>query len=185
MLGTWARILNNVPGSRLVIKSPGMRHKSLRTSLYAEFQRAGIPEERVIMQGLLPTVLDHLEFISSVDIALDSYPYNGTTTTCESLFMGVPVISCAGRTHVSRVGASILSVINLGELVAESVDDYIEKARVLASDGQRLIHYRNSLREKMLCSPLMDVVGFTGKLESAYREMWRLWCLEQNEEKQA
>jgi len=176
MLNLWAHILNKVNGSHIVIKSPAMRHKQLRESIYAFFNQAGISSERITMQDLLPTVLDHLSYISNVDIALDTYPYNGTTTTCESLFMGVPVISLAGRVHVSRVGASILNSVNLGELVAGSDEDYIGKACSLAGDHERLKEYRTTLRQKMQGSPLMDVEGFTRKLETAYHEMWRRWC---------
>jgi protein O-GlcNAc transferase len=176
MLTIWGKILTNIPGSRLIIKSPGMSHPPLRNALYEQFLRAGIMAERIEMLEMLPSVHDHLAFFNQVDIALDTYPYNGTTTTCEALWMGVPVISLAGRSHVSRVGTSLLTNIGLADLAAESDDEYIAKACALALDSERLACYRNSLREMMQHSQLMDIQGFTRNLELAYRKMWQRWC---------
>lgn len=177
----WAKILKRVPGSRLLMKLAGSNSKQLQDSIFESFERFGISRERVELVDMLPNILEHLDLFNSVDIALDTYPYNGTTTTCEALFMGVPVVSLAGRVHVSRVGTSLLEQAGLPELVATTETDYIEKAVNLASDVDKILHYRTSLREILQKSPLMDAEGFTLTLESAYRKMWQIWCQKQRE----
>jgi predicted O-linked N-acetylglucosamine transferase (SPINDLY family) len=111
-----------------------------------------------------------------VDIALDTFPYHGTSTTCDALWMGVPVVTLAGQSHVSRVGLSLLSNIGLPELVATTVDEYVGVAVNLATDRDRLKRLRLTLRERMQNSPLMDSPTFARNLEAAYRQMWRKWC---------
>src|SRR5262249_2790960 len=115
-----------------------------------------------------------------IDIALDPFPYTGGTTTCDALWMGVPVVSLVGKTGVSRSGLSILSNIGHPEWTADSVDRYIDIATALASDPIRLAEIRRTLREQMRSSPLMDAVGFTRNVESAYRTMWTRWCASTN-----
>ena len=126
--------------------------------------------------GHAQSSVEHLELYKRSDIGLDTFPYNGATTTCEAIWMGVPVITLAGETHVSRVGASILSHVGLPELIAESLEDYLKKAVQLAGDPDRLKALRNNLRSMMARSRLMDTNGFTRSLESAYRQMWHRWC---------
>jgi predicted O-linked N-acetylglucosamine transferase (SPINDLY family) len=113
---------------------------------------------------------------NEMDIALDTFPYNGTTTTCDALWMGVPVIALAGQTHVSRVGVSLLSNIGLSETIAATTDEYISLAVALARDRDRLKTLRLGLRERMKTSPLMDADKFARDVEAAYRQMWRTWC---------
>ena len=117
--------------------------------------------------------LDHLARYNNIDIALDPFPYNGTTTTCDALWMGVPVIALAGKTHVSRVGVSQLSNIGLPELIAADKDAYVEIAVALANDVPRLAELRSGLRQRMHISPLMDAPRFTRNLEAAFMQMWR------------
>ena len=119
---------------------------------------------------------EHLKQYHRVDIALDTFPYNGTTTTCEALWMGVPVITLAGNTHASRVGASILSQLGLKEWIVSSIDDYSNIAAALASDIENLKNLRRTLREKLQNSSLMNEKGFILKLETAYRRMWLNRC---------
>ncbi|MFA7060077.1 MAG: tetratricopeptide repeat protein [Pedobacter sp.] len=176
----WAEILHKVPGSRLMMKLVGSRCEPMRNYIFEAFERAGIARERIELVEWVVGVMEHLELFNSVDIALDTYPYNGTTTTCEALFMGAPVISMAGRVHLSRVGASILEQAGFSELVATTESEYIEKAVELATDIDRLARYRASLREALLQSSLMDTEGFTRTLESAYRKMWQIWRQKQN-----
>jgi predicted O-linked N-acetylglucosamine transferase (SPINDLY family) len=111
-----------------------------------------------------------------VDIALDTFPYNGTTTTCEALWMGVPVVTLAGATHHGRVGVSILSNVELTDQIAESPDEYVRKAVELAGDPDGLLFLRETMRDRMRRSPLMDAGRFTRSLEDMYRQMWQRWC---------
>jgi protein O-GlcNAc transferase len=119
--------------------------------------------------------LNHLRAYDLIDIALDPFPYNGTTTTCEALWMGVPVVTLAGVGHVARVGASILTYCGLSELVATSREDYIVKAAALAEDRIRLAGLRDGMRRRMETSPLMDYPRFARGVEAAYRDIWRTW----------
>ena len=111
-----------------------------------------------------------------VDIALDTFPYHGTTTTCEALWMGVPVLTLAGQRHASRVGVSLLTNAGLPELIADSPDQYIEIAAALASDLPRLRSLRATLRPRLQQSPLMDAPRFARNVESVYRQLWQKWC---------
>lgn len=111
---------------------------------------------------------EHLEAYGRVDVALDPFPYNGTTTTCEALWMGVPVVTLAGRTHVARVGASLLTHLGAPEWIASSPDAYVACAATLASDLPALARIRGVLRERMAASPLCDAIGFTRGLEAAF-----------------
>ena len=111
-----------------------------------------------------------------IDIALDPFPYPGGTTTCDALWMGIPVVSLAGLIPMARAGASILHNANLPELVAESKDDYVRIATDLANDRDRLRRYRSTLREQFRTSPMMDEPGFTREFEAALRQMWTTWC---------
>jgi predicted O-linked N-acetylglucosamine transferase (SPINDLY family) len=117
-----------------------------------------------------------LALYNRVDIALDPFPYNGTTTTCEALWMGVPVVTLRGDRHAGRVGASLLNQIDLTDLIANSVEEYAEIAVALASNARRLDDLRRSLRPRMAASPLCDGRAFARKMEAAFRTMWQHWC---------
>jgi len=119
---------------------------------------------------------DYFELYQMIDIALDPFPCPGGITTCDALWMGVPVVSLAGKTAVARTGASILTSVGLGGLVARSADHYVRKAVELAKDPARLATLRGGLRKKLLKSPLMDAPKFVGNVEGAYRQMWKHWC---------
>ena len=118
-----------------------------------------------------------MKHYNQVDIALDTFPYNGTTTTFEALFMGVPVVSVKGTRHSGRVGASILNTLKLQDLLAASISDYQNRAVDLAQSEERLKFYRENLRTTLEISALMDGPAFAGKLEAAYRKIWHDWCL--------
>src|SRR4026207_502750 len=128
-------------------------------------RRSGGEKRGPAAAGLLPGY-------RAVDIALDTYPYNGTTTTCEALWMGVPVVTLAGPTHVSRVGASILGHLALDELVASTTEEYAARAASRAADAARRRALRQDLRARMQASALLDGTGFTRAVESAYRSAW-------------
>jgi predicted O-linked N-acetylglucosamine transferase (SPINDLY family) len=129
------------------------------------------------MLGRIADPRGHLEAYQRVDVALDTFPYHGTTTTCEAMWMGVPVVSMAGRTHVSRVGASLLNNAGLPELIAGSAEEYVSIAADLAKDLPRLADLRRTMRERMRGSTLMDASRFARNVEAAYREMWKRWCM--------
>jgi predicted O-linked N-acetylglucosamine transferase (SPINDLY family) len=176
VIALWARILAGVPRSRLILKAHALDSQEARRELRELLSLGGIAMDRVDLRGAIASPQGHLKHYGVVDIALDTYPYHGTTTTCEALWMGVPVISLAGSTHVSRVGASILRRVGLPELVASSADDYVRKAIALAGDLPRLRELRSGLRDRMRASGLLDARGFARGMEAAYRQMWARWC---------
>jgi predicted O-linked N-acetylglucosamine transferase (SPINDLY family) len=118
----------------------------------------------------------YLEQYRGVDIALDTYPYNGHTTTCDALWMGVPVVTLSGTIHVSRAGVSVLSNVGLERFIAPTAEQYVGCAVAAATDLASLAELRLSLRERMRRSPLIDGRSLTRRLEAAYRRMWTRWC---------
>ena len=175
-MAVWARILQAVPGSKLKLLLSSLEDDALRQAAHAEFSTLGIEPDRVELLGVVASHAAHLERYNGIDIGLDPFPYNGTTTNCDALWMGVPVVTLAGKSHVGRVGVSQLSNLGLSELVARNEEEYVEIAAGLAGDVARLRGLRSGLRERMLGSALMDAERFTRNLESAYREMWHVWC---------
>ncbi|HOP41613.1 MAG TPA: tetratricopeptide repeat protein, partial [Geobacteraceae bacterium] len=178
-IGLWCRILHLIPDAKLLIKAQGMEHDPMRKRVAEMFDSQGISEERLELVGKTPSIYSHLEMFGRVDISLDTFPYNGTTTTCESLWMGVPIIAKEGDSHVSRVSVSLLGNMGLSALVAATDEEYIALATFLARDRRNLEILRNNLRDRMRASKLLDTAGFTRNLEGAYREMWRRWCAQQ------
>lgn len=172
----WAAILRAVPSARLIMKNPSFGDIGTRQLCLSSFNAHGIDAARLELLGPVASQAGHMEIYGRVDIALDTFPYNGTTTTCEALWMGIPVITLAGSTHAGRVGASLLAQIGLADLVAQSTDDYIHRAVTLASDIGALARLRGSLRERVAASPLCDEQAFTSAVEAAYRMMWKNWC---------
>jgi predicted O-linked N-acetylglucosamine transferase (SPINDLY family) len=171
MVALWAQMLKAQRGSRIVLKSFGLAAQSARDRVHGLFASQGIDRTRVTLLAPEASSGRHLERYQEIDIALDTFPYNGTTTTCEALWMGVPVVTLAGKTHVSRVGASLLSAARLPELVAETPDEYVAKALKLAGDLQRLRTLRSALRDRLLDSRLLDAKGLTRELEGHYVRM--------------
>ncbi len=176
VIATWARILQALPDARLILKAVPLGDAAVRARFHELFLRAGVSLHRVELLAPVPSKVEHLATYDRVDIALDPFPYNGTTTTCEALWMGVPVITLAGQAHAGRVGMSLLNQVGLAELIAESPEAYVELAVGLARDRDRLRALREGLRDRMQRSPLMDAAGFTRSLEAAYREMWKTYC---------
>jgi predicted O-linked N-acetylglucosamine transferase (SPINDLY family) len=176
MLQLWARILQRVPNSRLLLKNFALGSPPLPERLNAFLAAQGIPTDRLELIPIQPLPLDHLRCYDRIDLALDTFPYHGTTTTCEALWMGVPVVTLAGHRHVSRVGASLLTNVGLTEFVTHSPDAYVEAAVAAARDLPRLAALRAGLRERMQRSPLMDGPRLARGIEAAYRTMWRRWC---------
>jgi predicted O-linked N-acetylglucosamine transferase (SPINDLY family) len=171
LIGLWAMILGEVPSSQLLLKANGLGSQSAQRRIHELFLSHGIAAQRVALRGYEPRLVRHLGEYNEVDVALDTFPYNGTTTTCEALWMGVPVVTLAGMTSVSRVGASLLTNMGLGELVAASPETYVRTAVNLARDDDRRRQLKSTLRQRMRSSPLMDERGFTHGLEDAYEAM--------------
>ena len=200
----WARVMEAVPGSRLLLsvaESPSAecnvaqppsavfdrRSKSTdgfppdggtqpRAAVPQQLSQMGLPVDRVDILGKTATSREYLERFNQIDIALDTFPFNGITTTCDGLWQGVPCVSLAGGTSVSRAGRSILRAANLPELATDTPEAFVRAAVDLAGDRDRLRALRLSMRERLLASPLMDHRGFARNLETAYRQMWRSWC---------
>jgi predicted O-linked N-acetylglucosamine transferase (SPINDLY family) len=172
----WGQIVSATPGSRLVVKAKSLCDEVTREIARQMFAESGVPRDRLTLSGWEGNLAEHLRMYHDIDVALDPFPYNGTTTTCEALWMGVPVIALSGRTHVSRVGRSLLTAVGLDSLVADAHDDYVAIAVGLAGDEARRRELRRTMRERMQTSPLMDSARFTADLEAAYRQIWRQWC---------
>ncbi len=172
-IATWAEILRALPEARLLIA--GVPEGTARTSLVERFAAQGIAGQRLTVHGRLSPGR-YWELHHQIDIALDPFPYNGGTTTCDALWLGVPVVALTGQAFVSRMGYALLKNIGLPELAAASRQDYVKIAVGLASDLERLKTLRAGMRERLVASPLRDEAGFTRNLETAYREMWRKWC---------
>ncbi|MGZ5114604.1 MAG: tetratricopeptide repeat protein [Burkholderiales bacterium] len=169
MIELWSRILCGVPSSRLLMLT--VPEGNTRSRLRSAFSECGVDADRVEMRGRLKQ-RNFMAAHQDADIALDCYPFNGTTTTAHTLWMGLPVITLAGRSHVARVGVSMLENVGLSELVASSENEYVECAVKLASNAAWLQGLRQSLRARMLTSPNMDGVRFTRFLEQAYLSIW-------------
>jgi predicted O-linked N-acetylglucosamine transferase (SPINDLY family) len=169
VIQVWSQILTAVPDSRLMIHAhPG----SHREALLGQFAISGIDASRIEFFGFLPTD-EFLRLHHRADIALDPFPFNGGMTTCDSLWMGVPVVSLAGPTAVGRSGLSILSNAGLPELVAQTPQKYVEIVVALARDQSRLAELRATLRERLARSELTNATRFASDMESAFRQMWR------------
>jgi protein O-GlcNAc transferase len=177
VVALWAEVLKSVPGSRLMLKY--FNHYSqpaAQAQWEARFAAHGIAADRLMLRFGLDQRRSHLELYDDVDIALDPFPFNGATTTFESLCMGVPVISLRGRHFVDRVAASMMTHVGLPEWIADTRQDYVRLAADLAGDHGRLSQLRGGLRDKLHASPLCDSQGYTRTVESAYRDMWQTWC---------
>ena len=166
----WSQILAAVPGSRILLRSAAGRGAEDR--LLHALANHGISPQRLGLLGQTETRFDYLKLFQAVDLCLDPFPYNGVTTTCDSLWMGVPVVSLAGQMGPSRQGVRFLRAVGLGELIAETPQDYVRMATELARDLPRLAGLRSGLRERMSRSPLMDAAGLTRNIDAAYRLMW-------------
>ena len=175
MLRLWAQILQQVPDARLLLKSEGMASAECRARVQKILEAQGIAASRLYLRRPDKKYGGHLEQYHEMDIALDPFPYHGTVSTCEALWQGVPVVTLAGKSHVSRVGVSLLTNVGLPELVAATPEDYIRLAVELANDLPRLQELRSTLRGRMQAAPLRDGSQYARKIEATYRQMWRKW----------
>jgi predicted O-linked N-acetylglucosamine transferase (SPINDLY family) len=181
VLTTWSHILRAVPNSRLMLLAKKGGHRRRMTDV---IEALGVERERLLFSDYIPATdnLDQGRLLSryhQIDIALDTFPYNGMTTTLDALWMGVPVISLVGNRNLSRAGLSILSNLGMNEFATVNTDAYVEMAVRTAKDPTSLARLRSELRGRMQASPLLDAKGFTRKLEAAFRGMWLEWCRRQ------
>lgn len=174
----WSQILEAVPSARLILKAGFLADPQMQTSIERQFTALGIDRERIELRSHLAESGAHLAAYGEIDIALDPLIYNGTTTTCEALAMGVPVITWIGDRHAARVSFDLLSRVGLDELAAKDRGAYIALAADLANDLPRLQRIRGALRERMLNSPVCDGKRFARQFEATLRQMWRQWCAE-------
>jgi predicted O-linked N-acetylglucosamine transferase (SPINDLY family) len=173
----WARVLSGVPDAELVVFD--VRQVKSRETLAARMAECGIDPSRVTFRGR-ETLANYFAALGNVDIALDTYPYNGATTTFDALWMGVPLVALRGERGIARGSYSILQSLGAHELIARSVDEYVETNVQLARDGDWRAELRRTLRPRLAASPLMDAERFTRALEARYREIWRQWCVHPN-----
>jgi protein O-GlcNAc transferase len=174
VLNLWVRLLHQMPSARLLIGVAG--GEDMNHGVRRRFEAAGIPGQRLDIVAKTRTRLEYLERYHDIDVALDTFPFNGMTTTCDALLMGVPVVVLAGNSHVSRSGVSFLNMAGLPQLVAENANQYVRIAADLANDIRRLQSMRATQRARLFESKLCDKEGFARRLEDAYRLMWRGWC---------
>jgi predicted O-linked N-acetylglucosamine transferase (SPINDLY family) len=175
-LRLWGRILTAVPDARLLLKGRGLGDETVRGKYRERFAGCGLPPDRVDFAERTADTAGHLGLYQQVDVALDTFPYHGTTTTCESLWMGVPVVTLMGERHASRVSASLLHAIGRPDWVGASPEDYVRIATELAANRARLGEIRGGLRAEMQRSTLMDHTGQSARFSAALRQCWREWC---------
>lgn len=176
VLDCWADILKRCPSSVLMLKARSLNDPGTRTRCADAFKARGVDPGRVRLRGTVPGLADHFAAYNEIDIALDTFPYNGTTTTFDALWMGTPVIALRGDRHAARVGASILTHLGLGDLIAEDRNAYREAAAALAGDQRRCGAFAAGLRSRLRASPLLDSSRFARTIERTYRDMWHYWC---------
>ena len=167
----WAKVLDAVPNSRLLLKSKQLGNPSTLKALSEKFSALGIDTARLDFRAYVDSKRGHLGVYDDVDIALDTFPYNGTTTTFEALWMGVPTVTLAGNRHAARVGASIMMHLGLEDYVAQSIEGYVEVAKAKATDLNALAALRAELRQKLKQSALCDGEQFAIDIEAAYVDM--------------
>ena len=172
VISVWSNILKRIPTSTLFLKYKDLESVPMTQFIHHQFMTRGVLVSQLRIQGDDASHVEHMARYNNIDIALDPFPYNGTTTTLDALWMGAPVITLEGASHVGRVGVSQMSNLGLQELIAHNQSEYVEIAVALANDLPRLAALRAGMRERMLASPLMNVARFTSNLEQGYEQMW-------------
>ena len=175
VVALWARILAAIPSSRLFLKSQPLGEASVRQSVSKRFADHGIDPKRLTLEIYVPRA-NYLAAYNQIDIALDPFPFPGGTTTAEALWMGVPVLTLAGKHFLARQGVGLLMNAGLPEWVASDFDNYVALAVRHASDPHRLAALRSGLRQQVLASPIFDAPRFARHFEAALRGMWEQWC---------
>jgi predicted O-linked N-acetylglucosamine transferase (SPINDLY family) len=173
VLRLWAEVLSAIPGSRMILQCSAGDHQNQVREI---FQSAGIVPERVELVPRGGSIQKYFEQYHRIDICLDPTPFSGHTTSFDTLWMGVPLVTLAGHTVVGRSGVSILSNLGLTELIARTPAEYVSIAVKLAGNLPKLAEMRAGMRQKMLASSLMDAARYARDTEAAYRSVWRAWC---------
>lgn len=176
VVALWCRMLREIPSARLVLKGEAFSSPTSLAHYKAMFDEHDIDPARVDLLGRIPEKGGHLDAYRRIDIGLDPFPYNGTTTTCEAFWMGVPVLSLIGRTHAGRVGLSLLTAIGLPQFAVPDEDAFLRTAAELAANPDHIRDTRAAMRERVAASPLCNGPAFVQQLEAAYRGMWREAC---------
>jgi predicted O-linked N-acetylglucosamine transferase (SPINDLY family) len=167
--------MHSVPGSGLLLKGPQLREPTARLHVAEQFGAHGIDPARLILETQVPRP-DYLKPFNRIDIALDPFPYTGITTSVETLWMGVPFVTLAGKSFLTRQGVGLLSNAGLPEWIAANPDDYVNRAARHAADLETLQRIRRELRPRLLASPIFDAPRFASHFEDALRGMWGAWC---------
>jgi protein O-GlcNAc transferase len=165
-----------IPTSRLLLLSPLIGDQKGNERIHDRLASQGIPSDRLEVVSRCTREV-YLEVFSRIDIHLDTFPYNGCTTTCDGLWMGVPTITLAGKAFASRNGLALLTPVDLTDLIANTPEDYISIAARLANDLVCLARIRASLRDRMRASPLMDATCLARGMEAEFRTAWKEWCI--------
>lgn len=173
MIALWSKLLQDNPSAKLLLKNKALSEEEGRDIIKKRFEVHGIDGSRLILVGMTTKTLDHLDYYSKIDIALDTFPYNGTTTICEALYMGVPMIGLCGKTHASRVGASLLSRVGLEQLVASSPQQYLQIASALANQVDDLRMLRTGMRDRLEASGLLDKKAFADEFSRIVIGLWK------------
>lgn len=175
-IACWSDVLLNVPESRLLLKAKQLDLPAFRQHLHSRFMDCGVAPERIQLLERTAGIEDHFSLYNQIDIALDPFPYSGTTTTCEALWMGVPVLSLKGDRFVARVGESFLKNTGLDDWVAHSTQELIDKATSYSQDSAALNSLRQNIRSKFIKSPACDAQLFARHMSAALINMWGKWC---------
>jgi predicted O-linked N-acetylglucosamine transferase (SPINDLY family) len=172
----WSAVMAAVPDSRLLLKSKSIADPSTRRRVLERIAAGGIDPARIEALGYTETPADHLALYGRVHVALDSTPYNGTTTTCEALWMGVPVVVLEGDRHGARVGTSLLRAAGRAEWIARNSSEFVAIAAGLAQDRARLCDWRTNARAVLRDSTLLDASGYGARFHAALRYAWTDYC---------
>lgn len=175
----WSEVLKAVPDSKLLLKAHAFRNEVTVTASKAMFESHGVDPERITCEGPSEHHI-YLTRYSDIDLALDPFPYNGGTTSLDTLYVGVPLLSLEGSTWVSRNGSGILRIVGEESLIASSVEDYVAKAVDFALNPEKLAELRGNLHERFMATGITDHVAQTRDLENAFRDMWQRWCATRN-----
>ncbi len=175
VIALWSEILINIPSSKLFLKSKQLNDQKVQDTLYQNFEQYGINRDKLILDSYSPTRKELLATYNKIDIALDPFPYTGTTTSVEALYMGVPVLTLKGDKFISNVGESIMHNIKMSDWIAKNKDEYVKKAKDFSFNILHLAEIRAKLRDKSLNSPLFDGQGFANDFQDGLMKMWEMY----------